>query len=234
MAFRILLALLAVSLFSCWSHQGRGPDAIYYNGNIYTVDPLQPGAQAMAIEDGRIIAIGGDEEILVLAEPSTKLINLNGRFVMPGFIDGHAHLLGVGQKHQQVQLLDTRSWSEVLEAVADFAVRFPSDTWIIGRGWHQEKWTTRPSDMSQGYPTNQELNARYPDRPVILTHASGHAMIVNARALELAGISPDSPDPDGGRIIRDAEGLPTGVLEENAMLAIKKMALWVGIWGTKG
>ncbi|MCB0694000.1 MAG: amidohydrolase family protein, partial [Saprospiraceae bacterium] len=117
---RILAALLVFSMLSCWSPADQGPDAIYYNGNIYTVDPLQPGAQAMAIEDGRIIAIGGDEEILVLAEPSTKLVNLQGRFVMPGFIDGHAHLVGVGEMQQQVQLLDTRSWSEVLDQVAEF------------------------------------------------------------------------------------------------------------------
>lgn len=222
---RILAAFLVFSMLGCWSPADQGPDAIYYNGNIYTVDPLQPGAQAMAIEDGRIIAIGGDEEILVLAEPSTKLVNLQGRFVMPGFIEGHAHLVGVGEMQQQVQLLDTRSWSEVLDQVAEFVDRFPTATVITGRGWHQEKWATPPADLNQGYPTNRALNERYPDLPVILDHASGHAMIVNVRALEMAGITSETPDPEGGRIIRDANGQPTGILEENAMDPINRMVM---------
>ncbi len=201
----------------------KGPDTIYYNGNIYTVDPLQPSAHAMAIQDGKVLAIGGNDDMTTLAGKHTKMIDLNGQFVMPGFIDGHAHLLGIGYANQQVQLLDTKSWPEVLDRVSQFAQTKSPQEWIIGRGWHQEKWTQAPADLVDGYPTNTTLSALIPDRPLILIHASGHAIIVNENALKLAGITAETPDPFGGRIIRNTKGQPTGVLEENAMDLVKSL-----------
>ncbi|MBK7342721.1 MAG: amidohydrolase [Saprospiraceae bacterium] len=195
----------------------KGPDTIYYNGNIYTVDPLQPSAHAMAVLDGKVLAIGGNEDITTLAGKHTILIDLDGQFVMPGFIEGHAHLLGIGKANQQVRLLDTKSWEEVLDRVSQFAEQKKSGEWIMGRGWHQEKWQTIPDDGVGGYPTHASLSKRTPEQPVILKHASGHALIANSMAMQLAGITAETPDPFGGRIIRDDRGNPTGVLEENAM-----------------
>lgn len=211
------LFVLILFLPSCFPMPEKGPDTIYYNGNIYTVDPLQPYAHAMAIQDGKVLAIGGNEDINTLAGKHTRLINLNGQFVMPGFIDGHAHLLGIGKANQQVRLLDTKSWEDVLDSVEQFVQKKESGEWIIGRGWHQEKWITAPADLVAGYPTKTTLSKITPDQPVILRHASGHALIANDHAFRLAGITAQTPDPFGGRIIRDAKGQPTGILEENAM-----------------
>ncbi|MCF8238208.1 MAG: amidohydrolase [Saprospiraceae bacterium] len=217
MILRTALFSFILLLTSCFPISEKGPDTIYFNGNIYTVDPLQPGAQAIAIQDGKVVAIGGDEEITTLAGPHTVMIDLHAQFVMPGFIDGHAHLLGVGNAKKEVQLLDTHSWAEVLDRVTSFVKDKNKGDWIIGRGWHQEKWTKKPIDLVDGYPTNTSLNKLTPDHPVILRHASGHALLANERALSLAGVDATTPDPFGGRIIRDAKGIPTGVLEENAM-----------------
>ncbi len=218
-----LATLFSILLWitSCLPISEKGPDTIYYNGNIYTVDPLQPGAHAIAIQDGKVVAIGGDEDITTLAGPHTVMIDLQQQFVMPGFIDGHAHLLGVGNAQRNVQLLDTKSWSEVLERVTSYLRSRKADEWIIGRGWHQEKWTELPADVVEGYPTHHGLSKLTPDQPVILHHASGHALLANEKAMALVGINAETPDPFGGRIIRDGRGQPTGVLEENAMSLVK-------------
>ncbi len=220
MTLRTALLPFILLLSSCFPISEKGPDTIYFNGNIYTVDPLQPGAHAIAIQDGKVVAIGGDEDITTLAGPHTVMIDLKQQFVMPGFIDGHAHLLGVGNAKRMVQLMGTRSWNEVLDRVSDFIQDKDKEDWIIGRGWHQEKWSEPPSELVDGYPTNSSLSKRTADWPVILKHASGHALIANERALALAGINAQTPDPFGGRIIRDAQGNPTGVLEENAMALV--------------
>lgn len=217
MPHHLFLSLLLVVSVGCFQMPNKGPDTIYYNGNIYTVDPLQPSAHAMAVLDGKVLAIGGNEDITTLAGKHTILIDLDGQFVMPGFIEGHAHLLGIGKANQQVRLLDTKSWEEVLDRVSQFAEQKKPGEWILGRGWHQEKWQTIPDGSVGGYPTHASLSKRTPEQPVILKHASGHALIANSMAMQLAGITAETPDPFGGRIIRDDRGNPTGVLEENAM-----------------
>jgi len=195
---------------------------VLYNGNFFTADSTLPQATAVAIRGDSILFVGNDSEAKAFADSATELIDLQGAFAMPGFIEGHGHFLGLGQSRQNLNLMQTTSWEEITNLVAEKAKSTPEGEWIEGRGWHQEKWNTSPGRTVNGYPYHDALSAAAPDHPVVLKHASGHALIANARALELAGISRESSDPVGGRIVRDAGGTLTGVFEENAMDLITK------------
>lgn len=214
---KTLLITACVLAAGCAPQKHEGPDLIMTGGAIYTVDSLQPFVTAMAIRDGRILAIGADREILAMAGTKTEIRDLEGQFVMPGLIEGHGHFRGLGESLSQLNLMDVRTWEEGLDMVAARVQTASPGTWITGRGWHQEKWDRLPEGAIEGYPTHQSLSRRSPDHPVWLRHASGHAGLANARAMEMAGITVNTPDPAGGRIVRDAAGHPTGVLEENAM-----------------
>jgi predicted amidohydrolase YtcJ len=136
---------------------------------------------------------------------------------MPGFIEGHAHFSGLGSSLRNLNFLRSKSWEEIVDMVAERAEETPAGDWITGRGWHQEKWD-KPHDHSVGgYPVHDELSRLTQENPVVLRHASGHALYANAKAMELAGVTRETPDPRGGRILRDAVGDPTGVFEERAM-----------------
>jgi hypothetical protein len=157
-----------------------------------------------------------------LADAQTTLVDLHGAFAMPGLIEGHGHFAGLGHSLETLNLLHTTSWEEITGLVAAKSKTAPAGAWIEGRGWHQEKWTTAPDRTVNGYPYHDQLSAASPDNPVILGHASGHALIANVKAMQLAGISKETPNPTGGRIVRDAAGNLTGVFEENAMDLIEQ------------
>ena len=214
------LFFLSINLYS------QSPDLILLNGNIFTSDDTHPSCQAIAILKDKILAVGTNDEISRLKGTNTNEIDLKGKFVMPGLIEGHGHMFGLGKSLSTLNLLHTTSWEEILKMVQLQKSGFGVNEWIEGRGWHQEKWTSKPPITYQGYPTNKELSKLTPDNPVVLHHASGHALIANEKVLSLANITASTPDPEGGRIIRDDKGNPTGVLEENAMnlidLAFKK------------
>lgn len=217
MCLRKLVLLYLILGIAC-GHPGReGPDLLFYNGAIYTMDPLQPLVSAIAIHNGRILAIGGDNEIRTLAGTNTKQVDLGRQFMMPGFIEGHGHFYELGYTRINLYLRDTTSWAGVVNAVKARNESTPAGRWITGRGWHQEKFTDLGSDQVAGYPTHLALSAASPDHPVFLKHASGHALIANQAAMTAAGIDASTPDPAGGRIIRQPDGKPTGVFEENAM-----------------
>lgn len=190
---------------------------ILYNGRLFTADSTRPAATAIAMRGDTILYVGDDAAARALAGPQTELLDLQGAFAMPGFIEGHGHFLGLGQSLQIVALGGATGWSEVVERVAQQAQKTPPGEWIEGRGWHQEKWAEPLERSVNGYPYHDDLSARTPDHPVVLRHASGHALLANAKAMQLAGISRETPDPVGGRIVRDARGNLTGVFEENAM-----------------
>lgn len=218
---------LPVLIFGIWLQgcnvpETPGPDTIFHHGDILTMDSIQPRVSALAVEDGKIVAIGGNEEVLALAGSNTRRIDLRGRFAMPGLIEGHAHFYGLGESLYKVSLMDTRSWNEVIDSVTTRLKDLEKGAWLEGRGWHQEKWLGRNEELVEGYPTNLTLSERTPDNPVILKHASGHALMANKAALAAAGIDRNTPDTAGGRIIRDRRGDPTGILEENAMEAVEK------------
>lgn len=197
-------------------------DVIFTNADIYTGDTSLPRAAALAVRDGRIVAIGEDAAVLGVAHRGKiPRVDLGGRFAMPGFIEGHAHFLGLGEQEQNLNLLATRSWSEIVDSVRARAARARAGEWIYGRGWHQEKWTDAAAlETVDGYPLHDALSAASPDNPVVLTHASGHGAYANARAMAAAGITAETPDPAGGRIVRDASGEPVGAFEERATGAL--------------
>jgi predicted amidohydrolase YtcJ len=187
-------------------------DLILTNAVIHTVDPNRPRAEALAIRGDRILFVGSERGALTYKGPRTRVLDLDGRAVVPGFIDSHAHLAGLGEQLRRLDLVGTRSLSEIVDLVRERARRVPKGQWIVGRGWDQNDWPdTR-------LPRHEELSEAVPDHPVLLGRVDGHAVFVNAKALEIAGITRDTPDPEGGRIVRDPEtGEPTGVLVDAAV-----------------
>lgn len=216
-ALRLPLAvsLLAVGILCA----GCGPDPadlVLQNGKIVTVDDNQPEAEALAVRGDEIVAVGSTADVEGYVGSDTRVIDLDGKLAVPGFIEGHGHFMGLGEAQMQLDLMGTSSWDAIVAQVDSAAGAMDAGAWIEGRGWHQEKWSADPERVVDGFPTNDRLNEVAPDHPVFLTHASGHAAIANDAALEQAGIGPDTPDPDGGTIVRDARGRATGVLLENA------------------
>jgi predicted amidohydrolase YtcJ len=195
----------------------QNADLVLFNGAVFTADSSNPRASAIAIKDGLILHVGTDAEIDALAGEKTERIDLQGAFAMPGLIEGHGHFSSLGRSLQNLNLMQSKTWREITEQVAEKAKNTPEGEWIEGRGWHQEKWTEPAGPTVNGYPYHELLSAASPIHPVVLYHASGHGLMANAKAMELAGISRESADPVGGRIVRDARGNLTGVFEENAM-----------------
>jgi hypothetical protein len=146
----------------------------------------------------------------------TETIDLDGKTMFPGFIEGHAHIMGIGANLMNVDLMGIQSFEEIVEIVAARANQTPKGEWVLGRGWHQDKWESDPEGMMKGFPTHDLLSEAIPDHPVYLRHASGHAGLANAKAMELAGVTSDTPDPDGGEIFRGLNGDPTGIFNERA------------------
>jgi len=191
-------------------------DLILTNGKIVTMDPEVPEAEAVAVKGYTILAVGSADEMAALAGPGTRIIDLEGTLAVPGFIDSHGHYMGLGESKMILDLTTARTWDDIVTMVGEAAAMAEPGSWIRGRGWHQEKWEEVPTPNVDGVPTHGSLSAVSPDNPVYLTHASGHASIVNARALDLAGIDAGTPDPAGGTIVRDESGEPTGLLRETA------------------
>ncbi|MBK6933458.1 MAG: amidohydrolase family protein [Saprospirales bacterium] len=222
--FFVLLVLFSIS--AC-TPPSQLPSLVLYNGNFFTADSLRPHATAVAIRGESILFVGDDTGAKALAGAGTELVDLQGAFAMPGFIEGHGHFLGLGASMQNLNLMHSRNWAEIVDRVAQKAKETPPGEWIEGRGWHQEKWDEPPGRSVNGYPYHDALSEVTPQHPVVLRHASGHGLLANARAMQLAGISRETFDPIGGRIVRDASGNLTGVFEENAMdLIDKPLANW--------
>jgi predicted amidohydrolase YtcJ len=210
------LALVSLSLPGCTT-TGEPADLVLLDGKIVTLEQDPPQVQALAARDGVILALGSDDEIRRYVGDGTRVIELGGRLAIPGFIESHGHFTGLGRSLMNLDLTEARSWEEIVARVADLAQQVGPGQWILGWGWHQEKWDSPPAVVVEGYPTHERLSLVTPDNPVLLKHAAGsHAGIVNARVLQLAGIGPDTPDPAGGTILHDAQGRPTGLLRERA------------------
>ncbi len=164
----------------------------------------------------RIVAVGANADVAALVGPRTRVLDLGGRTVVPGFDDSHAHLLGIGFARLDVDLVGTRSYAEMVDRVAAAAKTRKPGEWVRGRGWHEGKWDAPAPGAVRGFPTHAALSAVSPDNPVVLERADGHAVLANARAMALKGITRATPPPAGGEIIRDAAGDPTGVFVDNA------------------
>ncbi len=209
----LVLALLAAACSS-----GPAPaDLILTRGKIVTLNDELGEVEALAARDGLIVAVGRANDLEEFAGPETKVIDLQGRTAVPGFIEGHGHFTGIGRARMNIDLSGETSWEAVVRRIAAAAERTEKGQWILGWGWHQEKWATPPSPAVEGYPVHDALSRVTPDHPVLLKHAAGnHAGMVNAHTMRLADIDPATPDPPGGRILRDAGGNPTGALQETA------------------
>lgn len=198
-------------------------DLILINTRIYTANDAQPTAEAVAVRLGKVVKVGSRSEIMKLKADSTDVLDLAGQYVYPGFAEGHAHIMGIGSNLINVDLMAARSFEEVIQMVQERAAETPVGEWIIGRGWHQDKWHEAPEGMFKGFPTHEALSAAVPDHPVWLKHASGHAGLANARAMELAGVTAQTPDPEGGEVFRGVSGLPTGLFNETAGALISQV-----------
>ena len=218
-----LLIVLGLYLLGCSSEPDNPAETLIINGNIYTVNSSQPKAQAVAVKADTIMAVGSTEELMKLQGPQTKIIDLQGKTMSPGLIESHAHIMGMGYNQLNVDLMYVQSYDELVNMVSEAAEGMPPGTWIIGRGWHQDKWQTQPEQRVKGFPTHHQLSEATPEHPVLLKHASGHAALANAKAMELAGISKGSADPDGGEIFRDVSGNPTGIFNEEAQGLINEV-----------
>lgn len=197
-------------------------DLAIINANILICDSGMTRANAIAILDGRIAAIGERAEIESLIGKSTQIVDAAGMTVTPGLIDSHLHLIGLGQSLQMLDLSQANSWEKIESLVVEASLRLPKGTWIEGRGWHQSKWTSPPKGNVDGYPQHSALSAAVPDHPVVLTHASGHASFANGAAMKLAGVDRNTPDPKGGQVLKDSDGNPIGVFRENAQSLIRR------------
>lgn len=216
-SIRAPLALLAALASACaGGSDAPVADLVLTNGKVVTVDDARPEAEAIAVAGDRIVAVGTVAEIEAYIGESTTVIDLGGKLAIPGFIEGHGHFMGLGRAKMILDLTRARSWEEIVAMVAEAAKAAGPGEWILGRGWHQEKWDHIPADAVDGVPVHRSLSAVSPNNPVYLMHASGHAAFANAKALELAGITRATRDPAGGTIVRDARGEPTGLLREKA------------------
>lgn len=213
--FGVLVAVLALGALAAVS-EGERADLVLKNGKLLTMEPARPVAAALAVSGDRIVAVGSDAEIDRLRGEGTRVIDLAGKTASPGFVDGHAHFTGIGDARIALDLRGAASWDEVVARVAAAAKKARPGEWILGRGWHQKEWASPPSPNVEGFPLHASLSAATPENPVLLSHASGHAAFANAVALERGGVGSDTKAPDGGEILRDASGAPTGLLRETA------------------
>ena len=180
------------------------------------MDEALPEAEALAVRWEKIVAIGSSAEMQEFIGPETEVIDLEGRLAIPGFIEGHGHYLALGDARRMLDLGAAESWEEIVAMVGEAAGTARPGSWIRGQGWHQEKWKTEPAGAIDGLPVHAALSRVSPHNPVQLSHSSGHALLVNAAALELAGINAKTLDPPVGEIVRDGQGEPTGILRESA------------------
>lgn len=215
-----ILFIFVLLFISCKS-ENQFADTIIVNADIWSVDQNNPKAEALAIKDGIIINIGKNSDIDKYKGEETEIIDAKNQFLMPGFIEGHGHFSGLGSSLQNLNFLKTKSWAEIVKMVEEKAKTSNKDEWIIGRGWHQEKWSDPDEQLFEGYPGHQKLSDVSTENPVVLFHASGHGLFANKKAMDIAGISKETPNPFGGRIVRNKDGEAIGMFEERAMGPIR-------------
>lgn len=223
LTFIIFLFVLVIGLAaSIQEKQTPAAGLVLQNGKIITLDESRPEVEALAVHQGRILAIGTKKEIKPYVAESTRIIDLKGKLAIPGFIESHGHFLSLGRSKMQLDLTKIKNWDEAVKMVAEAVKKAKPGEWITGRGWHQEKWDKVPGPNIDGLPFHDSMSKVSPGNPVMLTHASGHSCFTNARAMELAGIDEKTPNPEGGEIVKDKNGKPIGVFRETAQGLLRK------------
>lgn len=222
----LLIPLVLLGSFAC-RQQEKG-DLVLYGGTIYTMSEKNPVVEGVVVKAGKIAFTGTKEEVSKWIGNKTEIIDLKGRAMTPGFIEGHAHLMEIGYNEMKLDLTRARSFDEIIEMVKAAAAKSKPGDWILGEGWHQDKWESQPQNSVEGFPVHHALSAASPDNPVFLGHASGHAAFANARAMELAGVKAIYPEGgkqevQGGEILRDINGNPTGLFNERAMELVSSL-----------
>ncbi len=224
---RFLSSLLVVIvLFSACSEKRKPADLIISGGTIYTVDEKQPKVEAVAVAGDRIVFAGSLNDAEKFKGEKTQMLDLKGKVMTPGWIEGHGHFMGLGFNELELDLMNVKSYDELVEKVKEAVAKAKPGQWILGRGWHQDKWDQKPSKMVKGFQTHELLSAASPNNPVFLRHASGHAGFANAKAMQLAGVNQLSVEKlskdmnEGGEIIKDELGNPTGIFNERAQSLI--------------
>lgn len=187
-------------------------DLLVHGGSIRTGDPASQIAEAMLVRDGRVLAVGDASSL----SSGGNRLDLEGRTAVPGFIDAHAHFLGLGQYLDQVDLRGCRDYEELLERIRRAVDAIGPGAFLLGRGWNQEDWPGRE------YPSHERLSAITPGNPVLLTRCDGHARLANAKAMEMAGVNADTQSPEGGELRRRSDGKPTGVFVDTAMALLPR------------
>ncbi|MGB3152301.1 MAG: amidohydrolase [Maribacter sp.] len=220
--FTISILLLA----ACSNPQKQSATLLIHGGPIYTVDSAQTMVEAVATSGNTILFAGTLAEAEQFKTEQTQVIDLKGKTMTPGLIEGHGHFMGLGYNELNLDLMGTTSYQEIVDAVAEEVKKVAPGEWITGRGWHQSKWDVMPADTVHGFQTHYKLSQVSPDNPVYLRHASGHAGFANAKAMEIAGLEILSKDGinkfevEGGEVMRDQLGRPTGIFNERAMTLI--------------
>ncbi len=210
--------LLAILFTSCSEDQScKSADVVLINSTIYTLNDSAPSAQALAFLGDTLVFVGSNALSKEYQCNDAKVIDLKGSYVYPGFVDSHAHLKGIGHRENSLNLQGIDSLKEMLTTVEIFSNGIQPGEWVVGRGWIEKVWPEKR------FPTRYELDRFSSDKPVILERADGHAVVVNSLALELAGISSESNDPHGGRIEKDKNGEPTGMLIDKATSLVEKL-----------
>lgn len=210
---KLIIFLIALFIFGC---EDQKADMIIHNGVIYTMNDLNPITEAVAVGDGKIIALGKYRDLDPLINAKTKIINLSGAMMTPGIIEGHGHFYGLGLAKMQLDLSKTESYQDLIDMVSDAVRNSNPGEWILGRGWHQSKWSDNKDDFVKGFQTHDRLSEVSPDNPVWLKHASGHAGFANQNAMDIASVNRETEFGFGGEIIKDLSKEPTGVFNERA------------------
>ncbi|PWH84536.1 amidohydrolase [Algibacter marinivivus] len=227
-SFKLIIVITLISIISCTSSKKEFATMLIHGGPIYTVDSIQPIVEAVAIKNNTIIFAGNFKEAEAFKNDQTQLIDLKGKTMTPGLIEGHGHFMSLGYNELNLDLINTTSYQDIIDAVAERVKTAKPGEWIIGRGWHQSKWDSMPKTMVKGFQTHNRLSEVSPNNPVYLKHASGHAGFANEKAMEIAGLHILAKegikrfDSKEGEVILDEFGRPTGIFNERAQSLIHR------------
>src|SRR5215211_1298263 len=215
MKINLIIALILAAICIPASGQTVAADLVISNANIHTMNAAQKQGTSIAVLGNKIIAVGSDADTRRLIGPTTRVIDAKGKLVLPGFNDAHVHFSGTGAQLSSVDLRSAKTPQEFVERLRNFAAKLPKGRWILGGRWDHENWT--PNNL----PTAAAIDAATPDNPVFVARLDGHMALANTLAMNLAKVDKNVKDVEGGEIVRDAAGSPTGIFKDAAMVYVE-------------